>query len=222
MYRLFLIMMTAATLTAHDYWIDASGVLQRGHLEPEAGEHAHKDEALRQYPAERYCRRDGAVGEVQGPFGVSEHVTAGCDSVMVVLHLGSYAKTPYGIVAAAEANPSMVIKSWESIESVKRLNRLSDFSPMGKGFELSFSRDPSGLEAGEKMRILATFDGTPKAGAVVAYEGRVVGTTDEAGRINVRIRHAGLQLIRATLREPLTNMPVGERLYNATLNLEVE
>ncbi|MBD3800362.1 MAG: hypothetical protein IE886_02705 [Campylobacterales bacterium] len=53
MYRLFLIMMTVATLTAHDYWINASGVLQRGHLEPEAGEHIHKDEAPQRGAAAR-------------------------------------------------------------------------------------------------------------------------------------------------------------------------
>jgi len=222
MYRLFLMALTAATLTAHDYWIDASGALQRGHIAAEAGEHVHKDEAPQQYPSERYCRRNGTTEEVQGLFGVSERLSNECDSAMVVLHLGNYAKTPYGIVAVSEANPSMVIRSWESIESVKRLNRPSDFTPLGKGFELSFSRDPSNLEAGDKMRIVATFDGAPKGGAVVAYEGRVVGTTDEAGHINVRIRHAGLQLIRATLREPLVNAPVGERLYNATLNLEVK
>ncbi|WP_345984401.1 DUF4198 domain-containing protein [Sulfurimonas sp. HSL-1656] len=222
MYRLLLMAMTAATLSAHDYWIDASGALQRGHLAADAGEHAHKDEAPQRFPSERYCRRNGTTDEVQGPFGVSERLGTACDSVMVVLHLGNYAKTPYGIVTAAEANPTMVIRSWESIESVKRLNRPADFTPLGKGFELSFSRDPSNLEAGDKMRILATFDGAPKAGAVVAYEGRVVGMTDEAGHINVRIRHAGLQLIRATLREPLRGAPVAERLYNATLNLEVK
>ncbi|UFS61416.1 DUF4198 domain-containing protein [Sulfurimonas sp. HSL-3221] len=222
MHRLFLLLAMAATLAAHEYWIDASGELQRGHLGAAASEHMHKDEAVKQYPSERYCRQSGGVDEVKGAFGVSERVGAACDTMMVILHLGDYAKTPYGIVAASEANPAMVIGSWESIESVKRLNRLSDFAPLGKGFELSFSRDPSGLEAGDKMRVLATYDGAPKAGAVVAYEGRVVGTTDEAGRINVRIRHAGLQQIRATLRQPLTNAPVAERLYNATLNLEVK
>ncbi|MHC3994603.1 hypothetical protein ACXWTF_07210 [Thiomicrolovo sp. ZZH C-3] len=222
MYRLFLLLATVTALMAHEYWIDASGTLKRGHLGASASEHMHKDDAVRQYPSERYCRRGGSVDETQGAFGVSGRVGTACDTMMVVLHLGNYAKTPYGIVTASEANPSMVIKSWESVESVKRVEKLSDFAPLGKGFELSFSRDPSVLEAGDKMRLLATFDGAPKAGAVVAYEGRVIGTTDEAGRINVRIRHAGLQQIRATLRQPLANAPVAERLYNATLNLEVK
>jgi len=211
----------AVMLSAHEYWIDGAGVLQRGHPNASASEHAHKDEAVRQYPSQRYCRRNGGISEAEGPFGVSERVGADCDSVMVVMHLGNYAKTPYGIVPA-EGNVSMVIRSWESVESVKRINKPADFAPMGKGFELSFSRDPSGLEAGDKLRILATFDGAPKAGAVVAYDGRVVGTTDPEGHINVRIRHAGLQIIRSTLKQPLTNAPVQERLYNATLNLEVK
>ena len=219
---LFFIFLTAAVLGAHEYWIDDSGVLQRGHPNASASEHAHKDDAVRQYPSQRYCRRNGSIEMKEGMFGVSDRVTAGCDSVLIVMHLGNYAKTPYGIVDAEKANPSMVIKSWESIESIKRLNTLTDFTPLGKGFELSFSRDPSTLEDGDKMRILATFDGTPKAGAVVAYDSRVVGTTDEKGHINIRIRHKGLQLIRATYRLPLSNAAVGERLYNATLNLEVK
>jgi len=222
MHYLLVLFLMAATLGAHEYWIDGAGVLQRGHPNASASEHKHEDEAVQRYPSERYCRHNGTVEVTQGPFGVSERVSGACDDVMVVMHLGNYAKTPYGIVAAEEANPSMVIKSWESVESVKRINTLSDFAPLGKGFELSFSRDPSGLEAGDKLRILATFDGVPKAGAVVAYDGRVVGTTDPEGHINVRIRHTGLQIIRSTYHQPLTNAPVAERLYNATLNLEVK
>ena len=222
MRQLLLLFLVSALLGAHEYWIDGTGVLQRGHPGTNTPEHGDGEAAFKQYPAERFCRRGGKIEEKQGDFGVSGRLETGCDTVMVVLQLGRYAKTPYGILPLNEADPSMTLNSWESVESVKRLNRPGDYAPLGRGFELSLSRDPSGLEVGDKLRVLATFDGVPKAGVAVACDGRVVGTTDEEGHINVRVRRTGLQVLRATYRQPLVDVPVRERLYNATLNLEVQ
>jgi hypothetical protein len=78
-----------------------------------------------------------------------------------------------------------------------------------------------GLAPGDKLRLLVTLGGRPKAGVSVAYDGDTRGVTGANGLINLKVRHGGTQLIAASVLEP---GPEGgpDLLRSATLVLDLE
>jgi nickel transport protein len=78
------------------------------------------------------------------------------------------------------------------------------------------------LDPGDKLRLLVMLDGKTVAGAAVSYDGRLRGITDENGRINIRIRRAGLQMIQATLSLPYPGPEADETVHTTMLNFEVQ
>ena len=77
--------------------------------------------------------------------------------------------------------------------------------------------DPLALKEGDKARLLVTLRGEPLAGAVVAYDGRERGLSDAKGRINIRLKHGGLQFSQAGFTEPGDGLKCDEIVHAATL-----
>lgn len=117
----------------------------------------------------------------------------------------------------------MPIKSWLSYESVKRIDgwdaKLA--RPLTQGLEITPLDDPLRLHEGEKVRLVVTFEGRPIEGAAVAYDGKPRGATGADGRINIRIRHAGFQIIQASLTLPSAAPEADEVVHTANLNFEL-
>ena len=66
---------------------------------------------------------------------------------------------------------------------------------MSTDLELVFTENPFALAVGDKLRLTVVFRGEPAQDVTVAYDGDPRGVTGDDGRINLRIRHKGLQLI---------------------------
>ena len=52
----------------------------------------------------------------------------------------------------------------------------------------------------------------------VAYDGEPRGATDGEGRINLRVRHGGLQQVSASIETPLNDGKADTLIRGATLN----
>ncbi len=205
----FLWITTAAW--AHDIWIDANATVHYGH-DRTGEQHGAQRIIGEDEVARRLCKQGERVGNEASPK---------CDALLVTLEGVYYAKTPYGTQKVPKNEAKMVLKSWQSFESVKRINNDAGIAPLGAGLELSLTAAPSTLHVGDKLRLLVTVDGLPKADVAVAYGDRVIGASDAQGHINVKIREAGLQHVRASYSEKGDGVLCDEIVHATALNLEI-
>jgi nickel transport protein len=189
-------------VAAHDLWLERDVdhfVLQYGHRHS-----GHEG-------AERVPYDPGVVREVRCAAidGTLQHIAPGreypvriagdCAALHVVTSSGYWSRTTQGLRNQPATELPGVLRSWESIESVKHLEAWSEALsiPFSTGLELTPQADPFALEPGEKLRLLASFDGRPRQGVTVTYDGEARGVSDAAGRVNIRIRRPGGQVVGA-------------------------
>ena len=117
----------------------------------------------------------------------------------------------------------MPIKSWLSFDSVKRIDRWSAelAEPLTAWLEMTPLSDPASLREGKKLRLRVSFEGRPAQGVVVSYDGKPRGTTGHDGRINIRLRHGGFQVIQASRTLAVTSEKADEVVHSTNLNFEL-
>ena len=93
--------------------------------------------------------------------------------------------------------------------------------PLTRWLEMTALNDPASLREGKKLRLRVSFDGRPVEGVVVSYDGKPRGTTGRDGRINIRVRHGGFQVIQASLTLPDASGKADEVVHSANLNFEL-
>ncbi len=211
---------------AHDLWLEREGEglgLYYGH------KHAgHEGLKYMEYEPERvreaFCF-DATGGKLAfkssptHPYRIPRECAAAC----VLTSSGYWTKTPYGTENLPKAEARMPIKSWLSFESVKRIDRWSEelAEPLTTWLEMTPLIDPASLREGKKLRLRVSFDGRPVEGVVVSYDGKPRGTTGRDGRINIRVRHGGFQVIQASLTLPDASGKADEVIHAANLNFEL-
>jgi nickel transport protein len=146
-----------------------------------------------------------------------------CAAACVLTSSGYWTKTPYGTQNLPRAEARMPIKSWLSFESVKRIDHWTAelAEPLTAWLEMTPLGDPASLRKGKKLRLRVSFDGQPVEGVVVSYDGKPRGTTGRDGRINIRVRHGGFQVIQASLTLPDASGKADEIIHAANLNFEL-
>lgn len=195
---------------AHDLWIDRNGsnhTLYQGHVHS-----AHIGAAVVPYNpaivASVLCQKTGGSATAMA-FSSTHPVkfTGNCASVLVSVSSGYWTKTVWDTKNTPKIGISGVLKSWKSEESVKLINQWTPAStrPVTKGLEITPLSDPFKLAVGDKITVLVTDNGKPKAGVPVAYQGNTRGTSGDDGRISLRIRKVGMQLISASTETPLAD-----------------
>lgn len=225
---LLAVLLAPISASAHDLWIerDADGwALLRGHRHS-----AH--EGTDAIPYDPAILRNAACF---GPTGDSLSCEApaayparladvGQSAVCFLVSSGYWTKTPYGTRNAPPAQVEHPLRSWFSIESVKRLDgwTAAFAEPLTGDLEIVPFENPLELEIGEKLRVQVMLSGAPCENAIVAYFGEPRGKTGPDGTLNVRLRQPGLQMIQATLTEPDPTGVVDEVVRAATLNFLLE
>ncbi len=215
---LALLLTVATGARAHDYWLEPEGsdyLLWRGHRHSQ-----HAGEALVPYGPQ--IIREVLCADPQGvvhPVAPSKtypvRIPGPCLAVTVEADSGTWSQTLTGTKNQPPGELVGVLRSWRAIEGVKRLEGWSEglARPLSAGLELTPTADPFRLSEGDKLRLLVTFAGRPRAGVTVAYDGEPRGVTGADGRINLRIRHRGTQVITASVDEA---GPGGEKLMRST------
>jgi nickel transport protein len=220
------LLVLAGQAQAHDLWLEREGEglgLYYGHKH--AGHEGLKYmEYEPEWVREALCFDEtGSQMAFESPLTHPYRIPRECAAACVLTSSGYWTKTPYGTENVPKAEARMPIKSWLSIESVKRLDHWSAAlaEPLTEWLEMTPMNDPAGLRGGKKLRLLVSFEGRPVEGVVVSYDGKPRGTTGRDGRINIRLRHGGFQVIQASLTRPDASGKADEVIHSANLNFEL-
>jgi len=217
-----LLMLCTTVSSAHDYWLDDDGdgyLLYRGHRHS-----SHQGERIVPYdPA--IIQRVTCVSAA----GQTERITPArvyptripgpCAALLVEADSGSWTQTLTGTTNQPRDEVFGALRSWHALEGVKRLETWSPAlrRSLGGGLELTPTSDPFRLRPGDKLRLVVTLQGRPYAGVTVAYDGEARGVTGDDGRINLRIRHTGTQVITASLDQPTLDSSADKRVRSTAL-----
>ncbi|MDQ7056368.1 MAG: DUF4198 domain-containing protein [Persephonella sp.] len=211
--------------TAHQLWIEkgADGfVLYYGHKNPSEGE-----KKVLNYSSKNIkkvvCVRNNTFHRLNIHFSYPLIVKDDCDAIKIDFSTGYWTKTVNGTVNEDKSSISSPLFSWYSLESVTYLNRWDKDSLRSlDGFIILPVKNPLKIPVGEKLRLRVLYNGRPLSDVPVAYDGKVLGLTDRDGRINIRVRHKGLQHIEATYRKKVNTEKADYIIYTTTLNFEVK
>jgi nickel transport protein len=151
-------------------------------------------------------------------------IDGSCAVVFVMTSTGYWTKTPYGTMNVPKTDVDDALKSWVSFESVKRIDEWGDSMtrPLTQDLEITPLKNPLPLKKGKKLRLLVTFGGKPVEGATVSYGGDPRGVTGKDGRVNIKLRRNGFQVIQASLRQPYDGPDADEIIHTTNLNFETE
>ncbi len=207
---------------AHDYWYEVNGqgyVLYRGHhyIQHEGEEVVPYDPSI---VKKIYCEStDGVIQEIDPPSQYPAQIPGPCASLVVEVNSGYWSQTWTETLNQARDEVPDVVYSWQALEGAKLVNSWSNVNnlrPLSKGLEIVLEKNPFLLEVGQKLRLLVTQDGKPRSGVTVAYDGDPRGVTGKDGRINIRVRHPGPQVITGSVDEPPLDKKKSEKLVRAT------
>lgn len=212
---------------AHDLWLEKSGkhlTLYQGHRHSahagaETMAYGNKFVTAAKCLDERGAARPLAIA------GTSPWMAAGdCAALLLELSSGYWSKTPWETRNVPKNEAHGAIRSWLSKDSLKRLERWSTafVQPLGQGLEIVPTTDPFALKPDDKLVVRVLRDGKPVAGVPVAYHGDTRGETDSDGRIAIRLRHGGVQLISASIEVPLKDGKADVEILAATLQFELQ
>lgn len=215
---------------AHDLWLEQDGKQDGKHWTLFQG-HRHSAHAGAEIVAyggnfvtAAQCRDAHGGMRPLAVSGTSPWTASGdCAALLLDVSSGYWSKTPWETKNVPKTQAPDAIKSWLSRERLQRLERWSPgfAQPLGTGLELLPQGDPFALKPGDKLVVRIFLAGKPLAGVPVAYHGATRGTTDPAGRIAIRLRHAGLQLISAGIDLPLKDGKADLETLTATLQFEL-
>ncbi|ADC89684.1 Nickel transport complex, NikM subunit, transmembrane [Thermocrinis albus DSM 14484] len=215
----------ALTVSAfsHQLWMEREGdtlLLHYGHLKPAPGEERYvryepswvKHVAC--YDAEGYQQKISVIHTY--PL----RIKGNCKVAVATLWEGYWTKTTEGLKKAAKDEVKEPIESWASYGYVKRLD-LWVPKPIGQELEITPLDDFTKAKVGEKLTFLVTYRGRPLANVPVSYNGHVVGTTDDRGRINIRLKEKGLNVVETSLKEMGDGKKADYIIREATLVFEI-
>jgi nickel transport protein len=207
---------------SHEFWIARTNDAFTLHSGHSAHSHGNADQ-MAYNPAfvqsVRCLGRDGAEVKAVTSTGYPVVVQSPCDALLVDFSSGYWTKTPYGLKNQPKNEVKAPLESWRSKEVIKRLDAWSDAlsRPLSSSIEIVPLEDPWTLREGKKLHLVLMRDKKPAPSCPVAYDGDTRGMTDDAGRVNIRIRHGGIQIIQASYTEPGDGVTSDRTVHTATL-----
>ena len=211
---------------AHDYWYefeDQDYVLYRGHHfikhegEPEGEKVVPYDPDIIKHV---YCASsDGVIRTIDPPPHYPARIPGPCAALTVEMDTGYWSKTLTETFNQSKEKVPDAVYSWRALESTKLLNSWTDThitEPLSDGLEILLEKNPFVLENGQKLRLLVMLEGKPLEGVTMAYDGKTRGVTGKDGKMNIRVRHGGLQVITGSIKEPPRDRNKADKLVRAT------
>lgn len=221
-----LLVVLALPAAAHDLWLDkdsAGYALFQGHRH---SAHAGAEVVPYEPGAVKGATCLDAGGGAKSPIPGKSHpvkLTGECAALLVAFSTGYWTKTAGETRNAPKTGVAGVMKSWLSEDAVKRIDRWTAAvaQPLGAGLEITPVTDPFRLVIDDKLTVLVTENRKPKSGVPVAYQGDTRGVTGDDGRIAIRIRQGGMQLISASIEAPLADGKADTVIRASALQFEV-
>jgi nickel transport protein len=221
------LLLLQGTVQAHDLWIERSGTLHTlayGH-ERSGHEGAKTLEYKPEIVKQAACFTTSGQ-EINAERGRAYPATlrGDCAASWFLSSSGYWSKTPYGTKNLPKTEAGAVIDSWLSVEGVKRIDQWGTglAQALTRNLELVPQDNPLKLQAGDKLRLTAWFQGKPAAGVTVAYFGKPRGVTDSEGRVNLRLQNPGFQLIQASLDLPLNDGRADRTTHSSSLQFDIK
>ncbi len=216
----------AGPATAHDLWLerDEDGYrLLQGHRHSSHAGTENVPYAPTIVRGALCLDTQGAVKRLTPGKTYPVRIAGNCVVLLVSLSSGYWSKTPWETKNVPKEQAPGAISSWLSEESVKRIERWTGASgsPLTDGLELTPLTDPLALKPGDKLVVLVTENRKPRAGIAVAYDGDTRGASGEDGRIAIRLRHGGTQLIAASLETPLGDGKADSLIRTTALHFDL-
>lgn len=219
--------LVATAAWSHDLWFEKEGgayVLYQGHRHA-----SHRGDEVVPYEPHAVrvlsCVDSNGNARQSGPAkAYPARVGGDCATLHATLSTGYWSKTPWETRNVSRAALSGVIKSWYAEESLKLVERWSAHgtTPLGSGLEITPTENPLLLKAGEKLMVLISDAGKPVAGVPVAYAGETRGASGADGKVAIRLRRGGRQLLQASLESPLSDGKADVAMRSAALQFEIE
>lgn len=221
-----LAILLACYAQAHDLWLEKDGkrlTLYQGHRH---SSHAGAETVAygNNFVAASRCVDERGNARALAVTGTSPWTASGdCAALRLEVSSGYWSKTPWETKNVPKTEAPGALKSWLSQDSLKRLDRWSPAfaQPLGHGLEILPATDPFTLKPGDKLVVIVVKDGKPVTGAPVSYHGDPRGETDPDGRIAIRLRHGGVQLITTSLELQLKNGKADTEILAATLQFAI-
>ena len=214
-------MAVAPSVAAHDLWVETEGsihTLRYGHERSK-----HDGERSLTYAKDfvkkgRCFGRDGKEVHTSLSQSFPAQIAGSCAATLFVASSGFWIKTPYGTQNKPKTEAAPALDSWESFDMVKHLREWSPaFSnPLADSLELVPEENPLLLKAGDKMTVRVFWRGKPRSGVTVAYHGSPRGVSAADGRVNIRLRDPGFQLIQASVDDPPRDATKADKTVYAT------
>ncbi|MCB9513740.1 MAG: DUF4198 domain-containing protein [Candidatus Latescibacteria bacterium] len=221
-------LLAASSAAAHDLWLESDQgrwSLRYGHLH-DAGDHGAT--ALELPPGwilgARGLDADGAPFTLAAEAARAAGWPAGAPALLVATSSGVWTKSTEGTRNLPPAELAHPLGSWRSLESVKGIAAWLPAlaAPLGAELELSPLTNPLTLRPGDKVTVRVTRAGAPQSDVTVAYDGSPRGVTAADGRVNVRLRRPGLQLIQATQERLLVDDVADKVIETTALTFSIE
>jgi nickel transport protein len=224
---LLLVPLATTAALAHDLWLEPDGkrlTLYQGHRHS-----SHAGAETLAYGSDfvvaaRCFDERGTARPLPAATRTPWSAAADCAAFQIDVSSGYWSKTPWETKNVPKPEAPGAIRSWLSRDSVKRIERWSAAfaQPLGRGLEIVPTVDPLGLRPDDKLVVRVLRDGQPVAGAPVAYHGDPRGETDADGRVAIRLRHGGIQLIATSTELPLKDGKADVEVLGATLQFEIK
>lgn len=223
---LFALLACAPLAQAHDLWLEKSGkhfTLYQGHRH---SVHAGADtlDYGKTFVTTATCLDARGGKRPLAVAGTAPWTASGdCAALLLEMSSGYWSKTPWETRNVPKTEVTGTIKSWLSKDSLKRIEQwAAPFAqPLGDGLEIVPTTDPLALKPDDKLVVRVLLAGKPVTGAPVAYHGDTRGETDPDGRIAIRLRHGGVQLISTSVEIPLKDGKTDVEIRATTLQFEL-
>lgn len=216
------LLLLPALALAHDLRVERRGdrlVLRYGHAADSLPLDAARVKTMR-------CVRESGSADVRAAAAVGEHelgVAARCDVLSAAYDGGFWSLTPDGEQNLPRSQVSGAVKAWASRQYAKWIDRTSPRAATVVGDELEIvpAQDLAGARTGDKIAVRVLSGGKPVTGAVVSVGHKVIGETDSAGEVRLRIRSTERETIGAHLKRPLATADADALVLEASLSFEV-
>jgi nickel transport protein len=222
----FILGWTVSPSMAHDLWLERENgdhVLYQGHRHSNhAGDDrvAYEPEIVK---AITCADEAGARRTIDPPTAYPARIAGPCAALHVLTSTGYWTRTTQGLRNQPRSELNGVIRSWESLTGIKRLNAWSPAlaAPLSEALEITPLADPAALAPGSPLRLLITLAGQPQEGVAITRDGEFQGVSDATGQVSVRLKRGGLRFLSARFEEPRADGLADTTLHYATLMLEL-